>query len=305
MAAVGKPRKPQVFLASYADLPTSNGDDTRLPDALAELDVRASWAVWDDPEVDFGKADLVVLRCTWDYTHRRAEFLRWCESLPALANSARIVRWNTHKSYLADLADVGVAVVPTRVIEPGDGVEWPDHEFVLKPAVGAGARGTARFGAGAHDAARTHLQALYEQNHAAVLQPYQEAVDAEGETALVFLGGTYSHGFVKGPMLTPTAAQDGSAQGGVGVFAAGGVRPTDPAASLRRAAEDALDAACGILRIARPELLYARVDLIRGVDGEPLLLELELSEPSLGFRQTDSAAQQRFASAVRSSLAAR
>ncbi|MDR7303398.1 hypothetical protein [Haloactinomyces albus] len=290
--------KPQVLLASCADLPTSNGDDTWLPDALAELDVWASWAVWDDPEVDFAQADLVVLRSTWDYPRRRTEFLRWCESLPALANSARIVRWNTHKSYLADLADAGAAVVPTQVIEPGDSVEWPKSEFVLKPAVGAGSRDAARFGALEHEAARAHLRMLREQNRAAVVQPYQSAVDTEGETALVFLGGMYSHGFVKGPMLPPVATQDGS-----GLSMAEGRRPADPSAALRRAAEDTLDIACGLLGIVRSELLYARVDLVRGPGGEPLLLELELSEPSLGFQQTDSSAQLRFASAVRGALA--
>lgn len=297
MAAAGRP---WVLLASCANLPTSDGDDTELPAALSELGIQASWAVWDDGSVAFDRADLVVLRSTWDYTRRRAEFLRWCESLPALANPARIVRWNTHKSYLVDLAGAGVAVVPTRVIEPGDRAEWLDSEFVLKPAVGAGSRGAARFGPDDRGPACAHLRALHEQDRAAVLQPYQEAVDAEGEAALVFLGGVYSHGFVKGPMLAPAVAQDGS-----GMFVAEGVRPADPAPSLRRAAEDTMDAACGLLGVTRPELLYARVDLVRGADGAPLVLELELSEPSLGFRQTDVSAQRRFASAVRAALAAR
>ncbi|RCW40406.1 hypothetical protein DFQ14_11155 [Halopolyspora algeriensis] len=293
-------RQPQVLLASCAELPTSNGDDTQLPAALAELGVQASWAVWDAPEADFAQADLVVLRSTWDYTRRRAEFLRWCESLPALANPARVVRWNTHKSYLVDLAAAGVAVVPTQVIAPGERAEWPEHEFVLKPAVGAGSRDAARFDPADPTAARAHLRTLHEQDRTAVVQPYQEAVDAEGETALVFLGGVFSHGFVKGPMLTPATAREASE-----LFVPEGLRPTDPPATMRRAAEDALDAACGLLGLCRSELLYARVDLVRATDGEPLLLELELSEPSLGFRQTDSAAQRRFASAVRGTLARR
>lgn len=285
--------KPAVLLASCADLPTSNGDDTRLPEALAELGVRGSWAVWDDPDVDFDRADLVVLRCTWDYARRRAEFLRWCESVPALANPAGVVRWNTDKSYLVELARLGIATVPTRLVEPGEHAEWPEGEFVLKPAVGAGSRDAARFGPTGLDAAESHLRQLHAQDRVAVLQPYQEAVDREGETALVFLGGVYSHGFVKGPMLRPSSS------------AAEGLRPDDPAPAWRRAAEDVLDAACTTLDLTRSELLYARVDLVRGEGGEPLLLELELSEPSLGFRQTDAGAQLRFASAVRSALARR
>ena len=293
-------RSPHVLLASCAKLPSSDGDDTNLPDALADVGVRASWAVWDDPDRDFAAADLVVLRSTWDYSSRRDEFLRWCESVPGLVNSAEIVRWNTDKAYLADLFKAGVAVVPTQLVSPGQRPDWPDTEFVLKPSVGAGSRDAARFGADDQEAAEAHLRALHESGRAALVQPYQAAVDREGETALVFLGGVFSHAFVKGPMLSPASTVDDS-----GLFVAEGLRPTEPSPTQRAAAEDVLDAACGLLAVPRSRLLYARVDLVRGDDGGPLLLELELAEPSLGFRQTDVSAQVRFASAVRAELSRR
>ncbi|MBE9373478.1 hypothetical protein IQ251_03350 [Saccharopolyspora sp. HNM0983] len=285
----------QVLLASCAELPESNGDDTALPDALAAVGIRAEWAPWDDASAGFAAADLVVLRSTWDYAHRREEFLDWCSGIPALVNPADVVRWNTHKGYLADLAGAGVPVVPTSLVEVGRQPSWPDREFVLKPAVGAGARGAARFAPDALDAARAHLDHLHAAGDA-VLQPYQADVDRSGETALVFLGGSYSHAFAKAPMLAPPVP---------GFRTGEHLRPAEPDAALRRAAEDALDAVAGLRGIDRAELLYARVDLVRGADGAPLLLELELSEPSLGFRQTGPAAQLRFASAVRAALARR
>ncbi|GAA4848868.1 hypothetical protein GCM10025787_34460 [Saccharopolyspora rosea] len=290
----------RVLLAGCACLPTSDGDDTPLADALAELGVAAEWVPWDDPDTDFTAADLVVLRATWDYAARREEFLKWCDSVPGLVNPAPVARWNTDKSYLVDLAAQGVPVVPTELVAPDAEPTWPAGEFVLKPSVGAGSRGAARFGPDQLDAARGHLAALHDRNQVAVLQPYQAAVDREGETALVFLGGHFSHAFSKGPMLS-----DGSELDASGLFAGEKLAQARPAAALRRAAEDALDAAADFLGVDRTELLYARVDLVRGADGAPLLLELELTEPSLGFRHADPGALPRFASAVRAALARR
>ncbi len=303
MTSSGRSR-PRLLLATCTDLPVSSGDDDGLVEALAQVGVRATWAAWDDPAADFARADLTVLRSTWDYTRRRAEFVDWCQSVPALANPAGVVRWNTDKNYLLDLAGHGVPVVPTELLAPGgqlDGLPGAGsgtaEEFVIKPAVGAGSRDAARFAVEDHEAARAHVSILHSQGRTAVVQPYQDAVDRQGETAVVFLGGVYSHGFVKGPMLRPASRG--------GVTAVEGLRPVEPEGAVRGAAEDAVDAASALMRIDRADLLYARVDLVAGEGGEPLLLELELAEPSLGFGQTTPEARYRFASAVRSALARR
>ncbi|NYH77020.1 hypothetical protein FHR84_000334 [Actinopolyspora biskrensis] len=298
----------EVLLATSADRPETGVDEALLPEALAELGLHAGWAVWDESR-PWAEAGLVVLRTTWDYTNRRDEFLKWCESVPALANPASVVRWNTDKRYLGELISAGLPVTPTEVVDPGEpagtaacgtaeSVNWPDREFVVKPSVGAGSRGAVRFLPEQRAEAVRHLNALHEEGVAALVQPYQPAVDREGETAVVFFGGVYSHGFVKGPLLDP-AGDSGELGIEKGPFA------TEPAPELRRAAEDVLDATSALLGITRHELLYARVDLVRGEDGAPMLLELELTEPRLGFSLADRAAPLRFASAVRSELARR
>ncbi|MGY6654131.1 ATP-grasp domain-containing protein [Amycolatopsis sp. TRM77291] len=283
-----------IFVACSA-LPEGDGDEHAVPEVLADLGFKTRWAAWDDTTVDFGAADIVVLRATWDYAERRDEFLSWTESVPALANSADVVRWNTDKSYLAELGDAGVAVVPTTLIAPDDKApRWPKGEFVLKPAIGAGSRGAGRFTAG--DAAAAHLAGLQADGNTVLLQPYQSSVDSEGEIALVYFGGVYSHAFSKAAMLGRELDESG-------LYVTEKLAPVQPAAGFRALAEDALDATAALLGILRAELLYARVDLVAGPDGRPLLLELELVEPSLGFRQTDAAAAWRFASAVRQQLA--
>jgi glutathione synthase/RimK-type ligase-like ATP-grasp enzyme len=282
----------KVVFATCASLPAGDGDDDALLDALADVGVHAAWAEWGTPV----EADLVVLRSTWDYPERLPEFLAWCDAEPKLVNPASVVRWNIDKTYLVDLARHGVPVVPTAVAEPGF-TDWPEGEFVVKPTVGAGSRGALRVAAGDHEAAAAHLAAL---DVPALVQPYQSHVDSVGETAMVFLGGQYSHAFTKGAMLTPDAEYDES-----GLYIVERLSGASPSAAQRRVAEDVVDAAAELTGLRRDEFLYARVDLIPGADNAPLLLELELVEPSLGFRQTDATAPLRFASAVRAALARR
>ncbi|HET6710988.1 hypothetical protein [Amycolatopsis sp.] len=280
-------------LVSCAELPTGDGDDDVVVPALTSLGFSVSWAPWDS-SFDFSAAEAVILRATWDYAARRAEFLAWCESVPSLFNSAAVVRWNTDKSYLVELLDAGLPVVPTSLVTPGSSPSFPSSDFVVKPSVGAGSRGAARFSGGAD--ASSHVAGLHAEGHTALIQPYQSSVDTSGELALVYLGGIYSHAFSKGAML-------GSTMDASGLYLAEELAPATPPADAVALAEDVLDAASALLGILRAELLYARVDVVRGTDGKPLLLELELTEPSLGFGQTDTGAVTRFASAVRQQLA--
>ncbi|NIJ11750.1 hypothetical protein FHU38_002094 [Saccharomonospora amisosensis] len=287
----------KVILATSARLPHGDPDERAVPPALADVGVTSRWFAWDDPAADFTAADLVILRSTWDYPDRWEEFLRWCASVPKLRNTFDVVRWNTDKSYLVELAESGQAVVPTRLLRPGDTPSWPDAEFVLKPAVGAGSRGVGRFGPADTERAADHLTALHARGRAVLLQPYQRRVDTEGETALVFFCGVYSHAFTKGPMLA------GQGMDRSGLFVTEKRAATDPPPRFRALAEDVLDAAAHRLGKSRAELLYARVDVVRVDDGAPALLELELTEPSLGFEQAGKDAAARFASAVRQHLA--
>jgi hypothetical protein len=266
-------------------LPRGDGDDDPLFDALVRDGVDVAWEVWGG-RVD---ADLAVLRAPWDYTERLDEFLAWCDSVPALTNPAAVVRWNTDKSYLVELAARGVPVVPTFVVRPGETPRWPDGEFVVKPTIGAGSRGAGRFTD--HDLALEHLRAL---GKPALVQPYQSSVDEHGETSLVFFAGEYSHSFHKGPMLL-----QGSAASDTGLYLVeklAGIEPSDAQLALGDAV---LDAAAEQLSLSREDFLYARVDVVEGRDGEPLLLELELTEPTLGFQHTGEEAAVRMSAAIR------
>jgi hypothetical protein len=295
----GVPRVALVTCAALADL---DPDDRLLLGPLTARGVAVTAAVWDDPAVDWAAYDLVVLRSPWDYVARRDQFVAWADTVPRLANPADVVRWNTDKRYLADLAAAGVPTVPTDWVAPGEAWEPPAAgEYVVKPAISVGSKDTGRYDLADpehRDLAAAHVRRLSAAGRLAMVQPYLSAVDTVGETALLFLaapggGLRFSHAIRKGPMLT------GPDLGVAGLYKPEEISHRTATPDQLAAAERALAAVPG-----GPErLLYARVDLIPGPDGAPVLVELELTEPSLFIGYAD-AAPDRLADAILTRLPA-
>ena len=276
---------PRIVLASCRQLPDGDGDDAGLVGALRQRGLHARWMSWDDPQTE--DADLVILRAAWDYAERRAEFLEWTARVRNLLNAPAAVAWNSDKHYLSDLAAAGIRTVPSSFIEPGQPVSLPTGEVVVKPAIGAGSIDTLRFTDPA--AASAHAGALLQAGRSVLVQPYDPRVEV-GETALVFLGGQQSHAFSKAPILPPAGGAPTLDESGT--YAEETLNPADPDFDLWDLGHAALDAAAAHLGIPRNEFLYARVDLIGGTGtsgGDAVLLELELIEPALGWRQLDEA----------------
>jgi glutathione synthase/RimK-type ligase-like ATP-grasp enzyme len=269
----------RVALATCAEVPAGDEDAAPLIEALAARGVEAAPAVWDDGAVEWAEFDLVVVRSTWDYPDRRDEFLAWAESVPRVLNSPAVLRWNTDKRYLATL---GVETVATVFLEPGDPFVAPDEPFVVKPSVGAGSIGAARYDTGAARA-HDHVRRLHAEGKTVMVQPFLEAVDHAGEVALHYLGGMFSHAVRKAAML-PRGGDPGE-----GLFVEEQISAAEPSADELELAEQSLHA----VPFQREELLYARVDLLPG----PVLLEVELTEPSLYLGYAEGAAE-RFADAI-------
>lgn len=272
-------------------------DMAPLERALGERGLAAEEAVWDDAAVDWRRFDLVLLRSTWDYFARRDAFLAWARAVAAatrLANPLSVLSWNTDKHYLRDLAVAGVPTVPTYFLEPGDqpaGGEPPDlGDCIVKPAVSAGSNDTARYRAGERGAATAHAARLLAAGRPVMLQPYQAAVDAQGETALVFFAGRFSHAVRKAAIFAGRPEMVG------GLFAREEIAAREPSTEERRVAEAALAVGAAHADSSRA-LLYGRVDLVPRVDGSPGVLELELCEPSVFLDHAPGAAP-RFAAAI-------
>jgi glutathione synthase/RimK-type ligase-like ATP-grasp enzyme len=246
--------------------------------AAADAGVRAQAVRWDDADADWDGFDRVVVRSCWDYTWRLQEFLAWAAAVPVVHNPVEVLRWNADKTYLRDVVAAGCPVVPT-VWDPQSADELPDAaEWVVKPSVSAGSRDTARWAS--RSQALEHAAALRAAGRTAMVQPYLRAVDVAGETALLHFGGAFSHAVQKGPLLLPG---EGVRQDRMGRE---DLRPTTARADQLALAAKALAAVPG----DRP-LAYARVDVVDGPDGAPLLLELELVEPSLFLPYADGSAR--------------
>lgn len=260
--------------------------------ALADAGLDGVVADWDDPEVDWAACRAALLRSTWDYAERLPEFLAWAErtaALTTLINPPAVIRWNTDKHYLAELARAGVPTVPTRFVEPGnDAAEALDAflaeegapEWVVKPTVGAGSRDAARYARGEERAAGDHVERLLAAGRSVMLQPYLDHVDHHGETALIYFRGRFNHAIRKGPLLRRGAGPTGA------LFAEERIAPRTPTGEELQVGDRVMAA----VPFAMP--LYARVDLIRARDGKPCLLELELTEPSLFFAYAPGAASE-------------
>jgi hypothetical protein len=278
-----------VLLATCAALPDGDEDADILEAALADAGVDARWVPWTEP-IPADDA-LIVLRSTWDYTDRLAEFLNWVATRPRIANPGPVVEWNTDKLYLLDLAKAGVPIVPTTVVAPGDDVDFAGHaEFVVKPSVGTGSRGTGRFAASELAAARKHVARLHGASRVVLVQPYLDAIDTAGETALIYVDGEFSHAIRKDPMLPASIVHP----------MAGPALYVEETIEARAPSDAELAVGAAITAAVRTRFgadqLYARVDLLPGPDG-PVLVELELTEPSL-FLQHSAGAAKRFAAAI-------
>jgi O-ureido-D-serine cyclo-ligase len=271
--------------------------DEDLPPLLAALAAQGTAAEavdWDDERVDWSRFRLALLRSTWDYSARLAEFLDWLDRtarLTRVLNPPPVVRWSLDKHYLAELRRAGAAIVPTTFVEPGDDPaaalqrllrSEAAADIVIKPVVGSGSRDAQRHPRGELGAMTAHVARLLGEQRSVLVQPYLERVDAQGETALMYFNGEFSHAIRKGPLLQRSSGPTRA------LFAPEEITPRTPSA-------DELELGARVLRaLPFPPLLYARIDLLRGAGGAPCVLELELAEPSLFFAYAAGAAE-RFA----------
>ncbi len=287
----------RIALVTAREAQALDEDLPPLTDALHHAGVEVHVVPWDAAR-DWSHFDMLLLRSTWDYMARLTEFLSWAEQASRaapLVNSLVTVRWNIDKHYLGTLAAAGVPVVPTTFMEPGaDAAAMLERflatdvcaEFVIKPAIGAGSRDAQRHGRDSRTAAVAHAQRLLTAGRSILVQPYLARVDEEGEAALIFFGGEFSHSIRKGALLRAGAGAT------TGLFAAETI-------SARAALADELELARRALAaVPCGAPLYARVDLLRDGAGAPRLLELELIEPSLFFAHAPGAAA-RFAAIIR------
>ncbi len=260
-----------VLLATCADLPDGEPGGQLLLDALAERGIAARFAVWDDPNVDWEVARLVLVRSTWDYDGRRDEFLAWCRKVgDTLVNSVEAIAWNTDKAYLVDLGQTSLPVVPTVAVDEEGEIGPAVAAFapaVVKPRVGAGGRGVVVFDG--EPGGPAGLDESQIERGPWVVQPLVASIRTEGETSVFVFGGDVVSQVVKLP-----AGEEIRVHEEFG----GESKPVPVTSEAAQLACEAVEVAEGLLGVPLP---YARADLMRLDDGTLALSELEITEPGL------------------------
>jgi glutathione synthase/RimK-type ligase-like ATP-grasp enzyme len=226
---------------------------------------------WTEPG-DLSGFDLVLPLLAWGYPYDPPRWYALLDQMEAdgvkIANPVSVLRWNSDKAYLIELAEKGIAVVPTSMTHALDDAALSDaaahfgtDSLIIKPPISGGALGTYRINVGdpiPDDVAGTRM----------MIQPFLPTISSEGEYSLIYFNGIFSHAINKRPADGDFRVQD--YLGGIEVA----VTPPDDSYALAEASLAAAPAAC----------LYARVDMLRDEAGTMRLMELELTEPSLFFK---------------------
>ncbi len=258
-------------------------EDEYLVDAFAQRGLSAQRVSWSNPDFNWSACGGLVIRSTWDFQDRMAEFDAWllqCRDQLRMFNGYEMLRWNLDKRYLFDLQRKGIRTVETVLMPKGDTTplraRLAEHgwdEAIFKPAVSAGARHTYRIDARniANEEARLAGLIAHEDF---LLQPFQSSVTESGELSLMVMGGTFTHAVQKLAKPGDFRVQDDH----------GGTVLPHAANDEEIAFAEKAVAACD------PQPVYARVDTVRNHEHELAIMEIELVEPELFFRFNRSAA---------------
>jgi hypothetical protein len=285
--------RPNIWFITYDGLPQLDPDDELAAGILRKRGYICAPKIWDDPKIDWNKCQFAVMRSTWDYHRKFDAFQKWLVNPHfegRMWNPPELMKWNSRKTYLRELENAGIDIVPTvwldnaltsdiadRLVD-----ETPWKKAVLKPVVGLSTFGVSILNMERKEEAQKKIIELTAARES-MLQPYMEEVEKSGERSLMYMNGKFSHAIRK------VAFQHFAPAGGAGE------RLIDPE-------PDEIGLAEAALRNVPHQWLYARVDVVRDpVENKPRLMELELVEPSM-FMQFHPDAPQRFADAIEAKI---
>lgn len=258
-------------------------EDMLLNSALEKRSLRVTRTYWDNPEFNWAETKYVLFRTPWDYFNRYDEFEPWLKNagkVTKFINPIEIIYWNIDKHYMLDLEKAGINIPPTVFIEPGDkrslkeitaGLNW--DELILKPAISGGAWHTYRLNS-SNIAEHEEVFAELIKNKSMLVQEYQKTILTEGEVSYMVIGGKFTHAILKKGKQDDFRVQESFG---------GTIHEYTPS-------EEEIEFAQNVVRVSKPGIIYARVDVMRDNNGKLTLGELEVFEPALWLRKYQPAA---------------
>lgn len=290
----------KIAIATRHDLPDWEQDDQPFFNALSHADIQYAVVPWDS-DTRWDDYDLCLIRTTWDYQERFAEFTEWIKTVSQqtqLCNPESVIHWNSHKSYLRELEQNGIQIAPSVWLNKGQSIDihsimaekgW--QQGFIKPLIGANARECCRFDNSEQGlaTAQAHIDRLI-SNEDLVLQPYLSTVETFGETSGIFFNNQFSHGTRKIPVQGDFRVQDD--------YGAKDYPYQLNNTEIELANKAIAYVSAHYLPAGQDQLLYARIDFLHDAEGTPYLNEMELIEPSLFFRHGGTKACHNFVSAI-------
>ena len=288
--------KPRITLVTSAEMPNLYADESGLLDALSDRGADPTIVVWNDPAVNWDEAGVCVVRSVSDSARDRAAFLAWAESVPRILNHPDVLRWNSDKHYMIDLAERGLPVIPTTWLEPDKNLSKQQvhsrfpamGDFVVKPAVSSGVRDVGRYTANdtyQRKAAIEQAAELLAEGRSVMVQRYLEEIDLHGEISLVFFNGLVSHSVEKRAVLNPATVTEDQVQQAV-------VTAQQATEEQWRWGEQIRTILHNYVRerMGRDEqFLFNRVDLVPDGHGSFLVMELSMVDADLYLTATPEA----------------
>jgi len=267
---------PKVTLVTCKSMPNLFKGEEGLLDELAVRGCDPQIKVWNDPDVDWSEAGMVVVRSVSDY--------------------ADVLNWNTDKHYLKELAALGMPTIPTNWLEPEQKLSkhqihtrFPAFgEFVVKPAVSSGVRDIGRYttvDTRQRQAAMRQVQGLLGEGRSVMIQRYVEEIDLHGEISLVFFNGLVSHAVEKRSALHPASVSDASIHEAVVTAEAADSVAWQWGEEIRRVLHGYVRSRLG----HDEQFLFNRVDLVPDGKGSFLVMEVSLVDADLYLGATPGA----------------
>lgn len=248
-------------------------EDDLLVNFLNEKQLNAGLVIWNDPAVDWQQYDVAIIKSPWDYHDHVTEFFTWLDTISALGvklfNPAELVKWNSDKHYLKEIAEAGFPVIASVFLEQGT---QPDllplfeqlnsKKLIIKPCISAGAKNTIVLAIDDVDIQLAVVHQLLKTGDY-IVQPFMDEI-FEGEWSYMFFNGVFSHAVLKVPKKGDFRVQ--GAHGG--------------SSSGQQPEQSHVKSAQALVNEFAKGALYARVDGIIS-NNELQLMELELIEPYL------------------------
>lgn len=276
----------RIAFVTYKKQPKLNESDALVVPYLAKQGVSVEAVPWDDRGIDWTIYDAVILRSTWDYHLRYKEFTFWLSRLKSeninIWNNVDTLIWNIDKSYLLELVEKGVDIIPTMIIDVLNDMiisqiqKW--DQIVIKPVHGGSAYNVKKFAASQKFLWISYINKLLCDGKV-IIQEFQNEI-FQGEYSLIFFNKKYSHAVIKIPKMNEFRSQ----------IDYGGVETSIKVSPV------IISQAEQVLQSLKEPFLYARVDGLI-INDVFMLMELELAEPYL-FLETDTDAPKKFSEVI-------